>query len=74
MLGDDLLVAPVVEEGITSRAVYLPAGTRWQEVSTGKWYDGGFTVQAVAELDTIPLFLRENASLQRTVFSLLFKD
>lgn len=74
MLGDDLLVAPVVEEGVTSREVYLPAGDRWQEVATGKWFDGGQTVQASAELDTLPLFLRKDASLQRDTFSLLFKE
>jgi alpha-glucosidase (family GH31 glycosyl hydrolase) len=30
LLGDFLLVAPVLEEGATSRDIYLPSG-RWQD-------------------------------------------
>lgn len=73
MLGEDLLVAPVVEEGVTTRCVYLPAGERWQEVATGKWYSGGTWVEAAAKLDTIPLFIRENGTLNRETFSLLYE-
>jgi hypothetical protein len=38
-LGDDLLVAPVVEPGVTEWPVYLPAGT-WQDFFTGEVHHG----------------------------------
>lgn len=63
MFGPDLLIAPVMELGLRSRAVYLPAGCRWVEAHTGKSYDGGQTVQADAPLATIPVFMRADAGL-----------
>ncbi|MFA5786255.1 MAG: TIM-barrel domain-containing protein [Actinomycetota bacterium] len=78
MFGPDLLVAPVIEEGARSRAVYLPAGrwvNFWDAVSydegTGAFdvragarvYEGGKMVTVAAPLDQIPLFVREGACL-----------
>lgn len=54
MLGDTLLVAPVVVEGATSRSVYLPPGT-WFHVLTGEEYAGG-THTIDAPLGTPPVF------------------
>ena len=61
MYGPDILVAPILYAGQRSREVYLPAGECWIEHATGKTYTGGTTVLAAAELDTIPVFLRENS-------------
>ena len=61
MYGPDILVAPILHAGQRSREVYLPAGESWIEHATGKTYTGGTTVLAAAELDTIPVFLRENS-------------
>ena len=61
MFGDDILVSPVYEPGVTTKKVYLPAGEKWREVKTGIWYDGGQVVTAAAELDTIPVFVREGS-------------
>jgi alpha-glucosidase len=67
LLGRELLVAPVLEPGATSREVYLPAGSRWQQVVVdddgalqplGKPLDGGRTTTAAAPLADIPLFAR----------------
>ena len=63
MFGKDLLVAPVMGAGISERAVYLPAGTRWKESATGRIYEGGETVSASAPIDIIPVFIREGADI-----------
>ena len=61
--GDDLLVAPVFEEGAVARSAYLPKGTAWIEAATGKRFEGGRTVVADAPIDVIPVFVREGASV-----------
>ena len=61
MLGPDLLVAPVVEEGATSRKVYLPAGVTWVEAWTGQEYEGGQAFQADAPLERIPVYWRKGS-------------
>ncbi len=60
MFGSDILVAPVMEAGVDSREVYLPAGCKWTESYTGTVYEGGQTVNAKAPIDIIPVFIREN--------------
>ena len=62
MLGRDLLVAPVIREGETSRGVYLPQG-RWWHLLQNRWFDGGRTHRVDAPLDEIPVFVREHAVL-----------
>jgi alpha-D-xyloside xylohydrolase len=62
LLGPDLLVAPVVEPGATSREVYLPAGTRWRCAWEGEAHEGGRTVRVPAPLTRIPVFVREGAA------------
>jgi alpha-D-xyloside xylohydrolase len=58
MFGPAFLVAPVTEQGATSRQVYLPAGADWYDYWTGKRLQGGQTITAAAPIDTIPLFVR----------------
>lgn len=60
MFGGDILVAPVVELGMRKRNVYLPNGTLWIDVNNGKMYDGGQSVECLAPIDMIPLFVRES--------------
>lgn len=57
LLGDALLVAPVVEPGATSRTVRLPAG-RWAALDGTDRWDGGATVTLPAPLATIPVLVR----------------
>ncbi|MFW6087866.1 MAG: TIM-barrel domain-containing protein, partial [Myxococcota bacterium] len=57
MLGDALLVAPVVTEGAVSRDVYLPPGT-WYHVWTGDRHEGGQTVTVDAPIGSPPVFSR----------------
>jgi alpha-D-xyloside xylohydrolase len=58
MFGPAFLVAPVTEQGATSREVYLPAGTDWYNYWTNERISGGQTIKADAPIDTIPLFVR----------------
>ncbi len=58
MFGPAFLVAPVTQQGATSREVYLPAGADWYNYWTNERLKGGQTVTASAAIDTIPLFVR----------------
>lgn len=58
MFGPDLLVAPVMEAGMTERRVYLPEGASWTNAWTGEVFDGGRTVTVAAPLDVIPVMVR----------------
>lgn len=62
LFGPDILVAPVVDEGATNRAVYLPVGN-WVNFWTDTVYTGPDTVTIAASLDTLPLFVRQGAIL-----------
>lgn len=57
MLGRDVLVAPVVEQGANTRNVYLPQGC-WKHVDTGKQFDGPADVNVPAPIDSLPYFFR----------------
>ena len=58
MFGPAFLVAPVTEQGATSREVYLPAGADWYNYWTNERFKGGQTITVAAPIDTLPLFVR----------------
>jgi alpha-glucosidase (family GH31 glycosyl hydrolase) len=58
--GRDILVAPVVEPGATSRQVYLPKET-WYDFWTGERVDGGREISRSVDLETTPLYVRAGA-------------
>jgi alpha-D-xyloside xylohydrolase len=58
MFGPAFLVAPVTEQGATSRSVYLPAGADWYNYWTNQRLRGGQTIEVSAPIDTLPLFVR----------------
>jgi alpha-glucosidase len=60
LLGDALLVAPVLESGTDRRAVRLPRG-RWYDTATGQAYDGPGQVLVDAPLSRIPVLARGGA-------------
>jgi alpha-glucosidase len=60
--GRDILVSPVVEKGATNRRVYLPRGA-WYDFWTEQRLEGGREIDCSAELETIPLHVREGAIL-----------
>ncbi len=58
MFGSDVLVAPVMYEGLREREVYLPKGNIWKELHTGKQYEGGQIISAQAPIEYSPVFLK----------------
>jgi alpha-glucosidase (family GH31 glycosyl hydrolase) len=58
--GRDMLVAPVVEKGATSRRVYLPRGT-WFDFWTEQRVQGGSEIDRAVDLATMPLYVRAGA-------------
>ena len=60
--GRNILVAPVVEKGATSRRVYLPRGA-WYDFWTHERVEGGREVVRQVDLETIPLYVREGSIL-----------
>lgn len=61
MLGDALLIAPILEEKTFQKEVYLPAGNTWTNLLTGEVVEGGKTVTVAANLGQVPVFMN-NAS------------
>lgn len=62
LLGQDLFLAPVLEQGATSMLVHLPEG-KWIDFYSKKIYDGNQTIRARTPLQQIPLFIRKGAIL-----------
>lgn len=60
LFGDDLLVAPVINQGERERGVYLPRGT-WYDYWTERRATGPAAVSVEAPLDRIPIFVRGGA-------------
>ncbi|MFE6336803.1 TIM-barrel domain-containing protein [Streptomyces sp. NPDC057798] len=62
LLGDCLLVAPVLDPGTDRRAVQLPRG-RWYDTATERVYEGPGQVLVDAPLSRIPVLARAGAVL-----------
>ncbi len=60
--GRDVLVAPVVEQGATSRKIYLPHGA-WFDFWTGERVQGEAEISREVDLETTPLYVRAGAIL-----------
>ncbi|MDE2111713.1 MAG: glycoside hydrolase family 31 protein [Alphaproteobacteria bacterium] len=61
MLGDAILVAPVLVEGVKTREVRLPAGADWRSGWSGEEFAGGRRIVCPARYDQ-PLFFIRSAS------------
>ncbi|MBK3516818.1 glycoside hydrolase family 31 protein [Carboxylicivirga marina] len=59
--GDDILVSPAVEKGVTSQKVYLPAHHIWYNYFTGEKHYGGQYVDVPVDIKTIPVFIKAGA-------------
>lgn len=67
LYGPDMLVAPVVEEGVKAREVYLPAGETWVHLWSGVIEAGGRRLEVSAPDGRPPVFFRQE-SLWRELF------
>lgn len=65
MVGESMLVAPVVWQGLTERPVYLPAGSKWYDAVTDAVIDGGTFHQAASPLGQTPVFVRAPAIIPK---------
>jgi alpha-glucosidase (family GH31 glycosyl hydrolase) len=58
-LGETILVAPIVEEGATSRDIVLPSGS-WKDGNDGTEYEGPQILKAYpAPIDVLPFFIKQ---------------
>ena len=58
LLGDKYLVAPVLQESVKERKVYLPTGT-WEYLPTGEIFEGGKEIVVEAGVETLPYFVKK---------------
>lgn len=57
LLGPNLLVASVLEDGARTRSAHLPGKGDWCDFYSGEWHRGGETINADAPLEHVPLFV-----------------
>lgn len=62
LIGPDLLVAPILEqgnaEGLAQRQAWIPPG-EWEDAWTGHMYSGPQTITVEQPVERIPLFIRQ---------------
>ena len=61
MVGESILVAPVLAQGENRRMVYLPEGNNWFDYWTGQEYSGGEYIIKTAPLDVCPIFIKSGS-------------
>ncbi len=73
LLGNDIMVCPVVTKGAKTRTVYLTEGN-WINYWTGKKHSGKSYVNVLCPLDELPIFIKEGALIptQKLVETLAF--
>uniref|UniRef100_A0A3B5N1M9 Si:ch211-236l14.4 n=1 Tax=Xiphophorus couchianus TaxID=32473 RepID=A0A3B5N1M9_9TELE len=62
LIGDEVLVAPIVEKGAVQRDIYLPdGGFQWQDSQSEQVFDGGtFLEDYPVPLEEVAVFLRRS--------------
>jgi len=61
MFGDRIMAAPIVDQGLLRRRIYLPRGSRWTDWWTQQTYAGGRYIERQTGLETLPLYVRSNS-------------
>ncbi|MDE6098910.1 MAG: DUF5110 domain-containing protein [Muribaculaceae bacterium] len=68
--GRDVLVAPVMTQGATSRRVVFPAGQWYDYNNPARVFCGGDTIEYDAPLEMLPLFVRAGAFLPSAEYAM----
>ncbi|MEE4258188.1 MAG: TIM-barrel domain-containing protein [Bacteroidales bacterium] len=58
MFGENMLVAPVIEQGQETIQVYLPSDANWYDYWDNDYYKGGQWIEMKTNLETIPIFIK----------------
>jgi alpha-D-xyloside xylohydrolase len=58
LFGPSILVSPVTQYKEKSWKVYLPAGTDWYDLHTGKFHQGGKILEENTSIDKMPLYVK----------------
>jgi len=73
LLGENLLIAPILHPGAQSRSVYLPRG-EWYDFWTGELLPGSGYILRKAPLDRIPILVRSGSLLPMSAPQPFVKD
>lgn len=73
MIGESILVSPVVEQGMCKKMVYLPEG-EWYDYWTKEKIAGGRFIIRNAELDTCPIYVKAGSIIPKYPVRLSVSD
>lgn len=62
LVGENILVAPIVEQGKRVRSIYIPQG-EWIDYWTKEEFKGGCTILREAQLDLCPIYIKKGTIL-----------
>ncbi len=65
-VGDDVVVAPVVEKDQNRRYVVLPEGN-WFDLTNRTWQEGGNIFERDCAMDDVPIYVRDGAIIAEPV-------
>ncbi|WP_019157008.1 glycoside hydrolase family 31 protein [Robertmurraya massiliosenegalensis] len=65
MIGDNVIMAPILNPSVTDRVVYLPKG-EWMEYTSGESYEGEKVHLIHVELEDLPIFVRKGSALMQS--------
>jgi alpha-glucosidase len=64
IFGEQILVCPIQEPNAKGRRMYIPRG-KWHNFWTGEIIEGGMEKWVVADIDKIPIFIKEGAIIPK---------
>lgn len=58
LFGENIMVAPVLEQGKQARMIYLPKGDKWIDYWTKEVFNGGQYIVKETPLDMCPIYIK----------------